>query len=92
MMRIEKAKAKASVDTAVVDVWRRELGQLLNRKFSNRLAASEDLVLQLGVSRRYAKDQDGVTFNAAGNLIVSGLAEMRIAMWDWESGIPKFSF
>ncbi|KAK8577037.1 hypothetical protein V6N13_122032 [Hibiscus sabdariffa] len=92
-MRIGKAKAKAaSVDTAVVDVWRRELGQLSNRKFSNSLAASEDLVLQLGVSRRYAKDQDGVTFNAAGNLIVSGLAEMRIAMWDWESGIPKFSF
>ncbi|KAL4291937.1 hypothetical protein GQ457_14G024770 [Hibiscus cannabinus] len=68
-----KAKAKASLDTAVADVWRRELGQLSNRKFANRLAASEDIVLQLDTSRTYATDQscgDGVTFNAAGNLIV----------------------
>ncbi|KAK8549408.1 hypothetical protein V6N13_027162 [Hibiscus sabdariffa] len=90
-----KAKAKASLDMAVADVWRRELGQLSNRKFANRLAASEDIVLQLDASRTYATDQscgDGVTFNAAGNLIVSGLAEMRIAMWDWESGISKLAF
>ncbi|KAK8549392.1 hypothetical protein V6N13_027146 [Hibiscus sabdariffa] len=95
MMRIEKEKAKASLDTTVADVWRRELGQISNRKFANRLAASEDHVLRLDVSRIYEKDQScagGVTFNAAGNVIVNGLADMRIAMCDWESGIAKLSF
>ncbi|KAL4291780.1 hypothetical protein GQ457_14G024790 [Hibiscus cannabinus] len=56
---------------------------------------SHDVVLQLDASHTDAKDQscgDRVTFNAAGNLIVSGLAEMRIAMWDWEYGISKHAF
>ncbi|KAK8577102.1 hypothetical protein V6N13_122097 [Hibiscus sabdariffa] len=95
MMRLGKAKAKASVDMAVADVWRRELGELSNRKFANRLAASEDLMLRLDVSRKYVKDQscaDGMAFNAAGNILVNGLADKRIVMRDWESGIVKFCF
>ncbi|KAK8577094.1 hypothetical protein V6N13_122089 [Hibiscus sabdariffa] len=34
-------RAMASVDTAVVDVWQREVGELSNRKFANRIAASQ---------------------------------------------------
>ncbi|KAK8577042.1 hypothetical protein V6N13_122037 [Hibiscus sabdariffa] len=34
-------RAMASVDTAVVDVWQREVGELSNRKFANSIAASQ---------------------------------------------------
>ncbi|GMI87219.1 hypothetical protein like AT4G35140 [Hibiscus trionum] len=92
---MRNGKAKASVDTAVVDVWRRELGELSNRKFANRIAASEDLVLRLDNSHIHVKDQscaDRVTFNAAGNILVSGSPDKRVSMWDWEPGISKISF
>lgn len=34
-------RAKPSVDSAVVDVWKREVGALSTRNFAHRLAASE---------------------------------------------------
>ncbi|KAK8577075.1 hypothetical protein V6N13_122070 [Hibiscus sabdariffa] len=34
-------RAKAGVDTAVVDVWQREVNKLSNRKFTHRLTASQ---------------------------------------------------
>ncbi|KAK9000260.1 hypothetical protein V6N11_080763 [Hibiscus sabdariffa] len=49
---------RASVDTAVVDVWQRELGELSNRKFALRLAASEDLVLRLEIFKKLEKHRD----------------------------------
>lgn len=36
-----KKRARTSLDSAIVDVWKRELGQLSSRNFANRLAASE---------------------------------------------------
>lgn len=42
-----KKRARTSPDSAIVDVWRRELGQLSSRNFANRLAASEVYCSQL---------------------------------------------
>ncbi|KAK8577039.1 hypothetical protein V6N13_122034 [Hibiscus sabdariffa] len=46
----------ANVDMAVADVWQREVGELSNRKFTHRLAASQDLVLRLDVSKKLEKN------------------------------------
>ncbi|KAK8475843.1 hypothetical protein V6N13_124567 [Hibiscus sabdariffa] len=88
-------RAMASVDTAVVDVWQREVGELSNRKFANNIAASQDIVLRLDISRRLENDQDradSAGFNADGNLLVyGGLSDKRIKIWDWEAGIAKLT-
>ncbi|KAK8577098.1 hypothetical protein V6N13_122093 [Hibiscus sabdariffa] len=89
-------RAMANVDMAVVDVRQREVGELSNRKFANRIAASQDIVLRLDISRRLENDQDRVDsarFNAEGNLLVyGGLSDKRIKIWDWEAGIAKLTF
>ncbi|KAK8522243.1 hypothetical protein V6N12_055961 [Hibiscus sabdariffa] len=51
-------RPRASVDTAVVDVWQREVGELSNRKFAHRLASSEDLVLRLETFKKLEKHRD----------------------------------
>lgn len=40
-----KKRARSSPESAIVDVWRRELGQLSSRNFANRLAASKVYLL-----------------------------------------------
>ncbi|KAK8567939.1 hypothetical protein V6N12_006506 [Hibiscus sabdariffa] len=63
-------RPRASVDTAVVDVWQREVGELSNRKFAHRLASSEDLVLRLEIFKKLEKHQgcvNTVSFNADGH-------------------------
>ncbi|GMI87217.1 hypothetical protein like AT4G35140 [Hibiscus trionum] len=93
---MKSKRATASVDMAVVDVWQREVGEFSNRIFANRIAASQDLVLRLDISKRLENDQDRVDsarFNADGNLLVyGGLADKRIQIWDWEAGIAKLTF
>ncbi|KAK8553061.1 hypothetical protein V6N13_055838 [Hibiscus sabdariffa] len=75
-------RAMASVDTAVVDVWQREVGELSNRKFANRIRLENDQDLV-----------DSARFNADGNLLVYGaLSDKRIKIWDWEAGIAKLTF
>ncbi|KAL4290883.1 hypothetical protein GQ457_14G023940 [Hibiscus cannabinus] len=52
-------------------------------------------MLRLDISHKYAKDQscvNSVSFNAVGNILVNGLADKRVTMWDWEAGIAKLSF
>ncbi|KAK8625218.1 hypothetical protein V6N13_090093 [Hibiscus sabdariffa] len=86
---------RASVDTAVVDVWQRELGELSNRKFALRLAASEDLVLRLEIFKKLEKHRgcvNTVSFNADGDILVSGSDDTRIILWDWQTGRAKLTF
>ncbi|KAK8577099.1 hypothetical protein V6N13_122094 [Hibiscus sabdariffa] len=93
-MKNRRAKV-ASVDMAVVDVWQRELGELSNRKFGQRLASSQDVVLRLDISKKLEKNRgwlDGASFNADGNVLVYGMADSRIRLWDWEAGISKLTF
>ncbi|KAK8668427.1 hypothetical protein V6N13_105882 [Hibiscus sabdariffa] len=88
-------RPRASVDTAVVDVWQREVGELSNRKFAHRLASSEDLVLRLEIFKKLEKHQgcvNTVSFNADGNILVSGSDDKRIILWDWQTGHAKLTF
>ncbi|KVH88001.1 WD40 repeat-containing protein [Cynara cardunculus var. scolymus] len=93
--RMMKKRNRASVDAAVVDICRREVGHLSTRKFAHRLAASEDLVLRLDLLRKLEKHRgcvNTVSFNADGDILVSGSDDRRVILWDWETGRVKLSF
>ncbi|GMJ12680.1 hypothetical protein like AT4G35140 [Hibiscus trionum] len=88
-------RARMSLDKAVVDVWQRELGGLSTRNFAQRLAASEDLVLRLDIYKKLEKHEgcvNTVSFNADGNILVSGSDDLQVIIWDWETGHAKLSF
>ncbi|PON45041.1 WD repeat containing protein [Parasponia andersonii] len=90
-----KRRAGSSIDKALVDVWQREVGLLSTRNFAHRLGASEDLVLRLDMFRKLDKHRgcvNTVSFNAAGDILVSGSDDRRVILWNWESGEVKLSF
>nr|GEW83297.1 hypothetical protein [Tanacetum cinerariifolium] len=90
-----KRERDASIDTAVIDICRREVGHLSTRKFFNRIAASEDLVLRLNLSRKLEKHRgcvNTVSFNGDGDVLVSGSDDKKVIFWDWENGNVKLSF
>ncbi|XP_010646524.1 uncharacterized protein LOC100251996 isoform X2 [Vitis vinifera] len=92
---MSRRRSTTSLDRAVVDVWQREVGGLPNRSFAHRLAASKDLVLQFDIYRKLEKHRgcvNTVSFNADGEILVSGSDDRRIILWDWESGHVKLSF
>ncbi|KAL6494860.1 hypothetical protein OROGR_031660 [Orobanche gracilis] len=88
-------RTRTSRDSAIVDVWKREVGKLSTRNFATRRAASEDLVLRFDILRKLDKHHgcvNTVSFNAAGDVLVSGSDDKRIILWDWETGQIKLSF
>lgn len=90
-----RKRARSSVDTATVDVWKRELGELSTRNFAHRLASAEDLLLRLDVVRKLNKHTgcvNTVSFNVGGDILVSGSDDRNIILWDWEVGRVKLSF
>ncbi|KAL2459950.1 Transducin/WD40 repeat-like superfamily protein [Abeliophyllum distichum] len=90
-----RKRVGTSLDAAVVDVWKREVGALSNRNFAHRLAASEDLVLRLDILLKLEKHRgcvNTVSFNTDGDILVSGSDDRRIILWDWETGRVKLSF
>ncbi|KAK8360427.1 hypothetical protein V6Z12_A04G163500 [Gossypium hirsutum] len=92
---MKNKRARTSVDKAVVDVWQREVGELSTRNFAHRLAASEDLVLRLEIYKKLEKHRgcvNTVSFNADGNILVSGSDDKRVILWDWETGNAKLAF
>ncbi|KAJ6840413.1 DDB1- and CUL4-associated factor 8-like [Iris pallida] len=79
----------------IVDICRREVGVLSPRSFALRSAASEDLVLRLGIHRklnRHTGCVNTVSFNADGNILLSGSDDKMIVLWDWEFGKVKTLF
>ncbi|KAE8702242.1 Transducin/WD40 repeat-like superfamily protein isoform 2 [Hibiscus syriacus] len=92
---MKNKRARTSVDKAVVDVWQREVGALSTRNFAHRLAASEDLVLRLEIYKKLEKHRgcvNTVSFNADGNILVTGSDDRRVILWDWERGHAKLTF
>ncbi|KAL0383899.1 UNVERIFIED_CONTAM: DDB1- and CUL4-associated factor 8 [Sesamum radiatum] len=90
-----RKRTRTSLNSAVVNVWRRELGELSSRNFAHRLAASEDLVLRLDILQKLDLHRgcvNTISFNAAGDILVSGSDDRRIILWDWETGQPRLSF
>lgn len=79
----------------VVDFWRREVGGISSRSFSDRFSASENMVLRLEIYRKLAKHKgcvNTVSFNPQGDILVSGSDDRRVFLWDWELGNVKLSF
>ncbi|KAF7841339.1 DDB1- and CUL4-associated factor 8 isoform X3 [Senna tora] len=92
---MNKRQRIGGTGVAVVDVWRRQLGHLSARDFALRLAASEDIVLRFDICRRLEKHKGSVntvSFNADGDILVSGSDDSRVVLWDWEAGNVKLSF
>ncbi|CAH8273727.1 unnamed protein product [Arabidopsis lyrata] len=83
------------IDHSVVNVWEREVGLLPNRSFSNRFSASEDLLRRLGLDKKLDKHKgcvNSVSFNADGDLLLSGSDDKQVILWDWETASVKLSF
>ncbi|KAM7265049.1 hypothetical protein ACFE04_002732 [Oxalis oulophora] len=90
-----RKRDRRKAEHAVVDVWQRELGGLSTRSFAHRQGASKDLVLRLDLYKNLEDHQgcvNTVSFNADGDLLVSGSDDRRVILWDWHTGIPKLSF
>ncbi|KAJ4851545.1 hypothetical protein Tsubulata_019460 [Turnera subulata] len=82
-------------DKALVNVWQREVGELSTRNFAHRFAASEDLVLRLEIYKKMDKHRgcvNTVSFNADGDILLSGSDDRRVILWDWQTGRTKLSF
>lgn len=55
----------------------------------------QDLVLRLDLHRKLEKHKgcvNTVSFNADGDILVSGSDDRRVILWDWETGRIKLSF
>ncbi|CAI9104766.1 OLC1v1003521C1 [Oldenlandia corymbosa var. corymbosa] len=93
-----RKRARIGVDSpaaSVVNVWKREVGELSTRNFARRFVASEDLVLRLGILRKLEKHTgcvNTISFNDDGNILVTGSDDKKVIFWDWESGNVKLSF
>ncbi|GAB2267816.1 hypothetical protein Dimus_002792 [Dionaea muscipula] len=88
-------RARIGPDKGIVGVWQREVGELSTRNFAHRLGASEDLVLRFEILRKLEKHRgcvNTVSFNASGDILVSGSDDRKILLWDWEMGRVKLSF
>ncbi|KAF8013425.1 hypothetical protein BT93_I1316 [Corymbia citriodora subsp. variegata] len=90
-----KKRPRATLDQAVVDIGRREVGDLSARSFARRLAASEDLVLRLEIYKKLNGHRgcvNTVGFNADGDIVISGSDDRHVKLWDWQTGKVKLSF
>ncbi|CAH8338633.1 unnamed protein product [Eruca vesicaria subsp. sativa] len=88
-------KRQRSNDHSVVRIWERELGQLPNRSFSNRFSASEHMLHSIGLHKKLEKHTDcvnTVSFNAGGDILVSGSDDTQVILWDWDNATVKLSF
>ena len=55
----------------------------------------QDLVLKLDIARKLEKHRgcvNTISFNASGEILVSGSDDRRVILWDWEAGRAKLSF
>uniref|UniRef100_A0A1J3G5E7 DDB1-and CUL4-associated factor 8 n=1 Tax=Noccaea caerulescens TaxID=107243 RepID=A0A1J3G5E7_NOCCA len=85
------------IDHSVVNIWEREVGLLPNRYFSNRFSASQELLERLGLHKKLRKHKacvNTVSFNADGDIILSGSDDRQVILWNWESASStvKLSF
>ncbi|KAL6603457.1 hypothetical protein ACP70R_043818 [Stipagrostis hirtigluma subsp. patula] len=73
----------------------REVGHLPPKRFANAVMASQDFVHSLNIQKRLRKHRGCVntlSFNADGSLLLSGSDDRSVVLWNWEKGVPTFSF
>ncbi|XP_010918155.1 uncharacterized protein [Elaeis guineensis] len=79
----------------IVELCNREVGDVSPRSFAHRIAASEDLVLRLGIHKKLEKHRgcvNTVSFNADGDILVSGSDDRMVILWNWDAGLVKLCF
>uniref|UniRef100_A0A7N0U6Q2 Uncharacterized protein n=1 Tax=Kalanchoe fedtschenkoi TaxID=63787 RepID=A0A7N0U6Q2_KALFE len=92
---MSRKRARSSLDMAAVDLWKRELGAVTPRSFERTLGGSQDLVLRLQLFKKLEKHRgcvNTVSFNADGNILMSGSDDQRVILWDWMTGNAKLTF
>ncbi|XP_042508554.1 DDB1- and CUL4-associated factor 8-like isoform X1 [Macadamia integrifolia] len=88
-------RARITSEKEVLRLYQREVGELSPRAFTHTAGASENLVLQLDLYKKLGKHRgcvNTVSFNAVGDILVSGSDDRMIKLWDWEAGLVKLSF
>ncbi|XP_072993194.1 uncharacterized protein [Typha latifolia] len=86
---------KSSAERGFFNLWGREVGKVAPRTFANRIKASEDLVLHLGIQRKLQKHRGCVntlSFSGDGSILLSGSDDRMIILWNWEVGLTKLLF
>ncbi|XP_060176236.1 uncharacterized protein LOC132606660 isoform X3 [Lycium barbarum] len=86
---------KTSLDSAIFNVCKREVGEISTRNFSHSLGASKDLVLRLDIFRKLKKHTgwvNTVSFSADGDILVSSSNDRKVILWDWETGKTLLPF
>ncbi|PKA60121.1 Dynein assembly factor with WDR repeat domains 1 [Apostasia shenzhenica] len=79
----------------VAGILDREVGSFSPRRFAHLFGASEGLVRRLAICKKLDKHRgcvNTVSFNAAGNILVSGSDDRLVLLWDWDAGTVKFPF
>ncbi|XP_062200777.1 uncharacterized protein LOC133903418 [Phragmites australis] len=77
------------------DLYLREVGDLLPRRFARRAAGSEDLVMRLQIHRKLDNHTgcvNTVAFNEIGDTLISGSDDQMVMLWDWDTGAVKLEF
>ncbi|KAL6649722.1 hypothetical protein ACP70R_013946 [Stipagrostis hirtigluma subsp. patula] len=81
--------------TCFVEVGRREIGSSAARASSRRISGSEDIVMRMvryGELRGHVGCVNTVSFNPAGDLLVSGSDDTNIILWDWFAKTKKLVY
>ncbi|XP_042427606.1 DDB1- and CUL4-associated factor 8-like [Zingiber officinale] len=85
----------ADFSPGVLDLWHRELGGFTPQAFARRFGASEDLVMRFRIYRKLDNHRgcvNTVSFNADGDILISGSDDQKVILWDWDAGYIKLSF
>nr|DAD46689.1 TPA_asm: hypothetical protein HUJ06_016626 [Nelumbo nucifera] len=88
-------RAKTNPAKEFLDVYERQVGELSPRKFAHRVGGSENFVLRLDLYKKLEKHRgcvNTVSFNAEGDILVSGSDDRLVVLWDWDAGNVKLSF
>ncbi|KAJ4967038.1 hypothetical protein NE237_018887 [Protea cynaroides] len=88
-------RTRTSSEKEVLWLYQREIGELPPRTFKSTAGASENLVLQLDLYKKLEKHRgcvNTISFNAVGDILVSGSDDRLVKLWDWEAGRVKLSF
>uniref|UniRef100_A0A8I6Y079 DDB1- and CUL4-associated factor 8 n=1 Tax=Hordeum vulgare subsp. vulgare TaxID=112509 RepID=A0A8I6Y079_HORVV len=94
MAAVGKASGRRAA-SCFFEVRKREIGSSSSRASSSQISGSEGLILrmsQYGKLRGHSGCVNTVSFNPAGDLLVSGSDDTDIILWDWLAKTKKLTY